>query len=130
YAMFDARDAATQQIFALAGGRLELPDIETPTRAVIRAGATLEADFFYTFIDGQYITLVLDDAHAGWPWAQMLARAINHAEGELAPRAADAEQRGRQVIFTEIATALGPKNVRVRIPTPELARPAGFISRV
>ncbi len=130
YAMFDARDAATQQIFALAGGRLELPDIETPTRAVIRAGATLEADFFYTFIDGQYITLVLDDAHAGWPWAQMLARAINHAEGELAPRAADAEQRGRQVVFTEIATALGPKNVRVRIPTPELARPAGFISRV
>jgi flagellar P-ring protein precursor FlgI len=130
YAMFDARDAATQQIFALAGGRLELPDIETPTRAVIRAGATLEADFFYTFIDGQYITLVLDDAHAGWPWAQMLARAINHAEGELAPRGADGEQRGRQVVFTEIAIALGPKNVRVRIPTPELARPAGFISRV
>ncbi len=130
YAMFDARDPATQQIFALAGGRIELADPLAPTRGLIRGGATLEADFFYTFIDGQFITLVLDDAHAGWTWSQMIARAVNHGESELTiPDPTDGLQ-GQRVVYSETATALGPKNVRVRIPSAELPSPAGFISRV
>jgi len=129
YAMFDPQDPATQQIFALAAGRVEASDPLVPTRGVIRRGATLEADFFYSFIEGQHINLVLDDAHAGWPWAQMVARAINHAEAEMTavPGGAILEQR---VSYVETATAIGPKNVRVRIPASELASPAGFISRV
>jgi len=129
YAMFDPQDPATQQIFALAAGRVEASDPLVPTRGVIRRGATLEADFFYSFIDGQHISLVLDDAHAGWPWAQMVARAINHAEAEMiaAPGSVILEQR---VSYLETATAVSPKNVRVRIPASELASPAGFISRV
>lgn len=128
YALFDAQDPATQQIFALAGGRVDVPDKGLPTRGVIRAGATLEADFFYSFIEDDAITLVLNDSHAGYPWAQMVARAINHAEGELALRSSAGG--GRQVVQLETAVALGPKNVCVRIPAAELARPAGFISRV
>jgi len=130
YALFDANDPSTQQIFALAGGRVEISDKRNPTRAVIRAGATLEADFFYSFIEGQYITLVLDDGHAGWTWAQMVARAINHAEGELTTGQAEDDRPGRLVVFAPTATALGPKTVRVRIPAAELPQPAGFISRV
>ncbi|MFH1747507.1 MAG: flagellar basal body P-ring protein FlgI [Planctomycetota bacterium] len=130
YAMFNANDPATQQIMALAGGRVELSSQEMPTRGIIRAGATLEMDFFYSFIDGQSITLVLDDTHAGWTWAQMMARAINHAEGELYYNQEQHGTTDRPLVQTEIAQALGPKNVQVRIPTAELSRPAGFISRI
>ena len=130
YAMFAANDPGSQQIFALAGGRIELPDQEVPTRGIIHHGATLEADFFYSFVDGQYITLVLDDAHAGWTWAQMMARAINHAESELTLDQPTGSGSSRRVVYTETAAALGPKNVRVRIPRAELPRPANFISRI
>lgn len=127
FALFDPDNPATQQIFALAGGHIELPDKEVPTRGIIRAGATLEADFFYSFIEGQYITLVLDDEHAGWTWAHMLARAINYtpSRGERGDEGA-----GRLIVESQTAEALGPKNVRVRIPAVELAHPSGFISRV
>jgi flagellar P-ring protein precursor FlgI len=130
YPLLDPQDPATQQIYALAGGRIDLPDKSALTRGVIREGATLEADFLYSFIDGQYITLVLDDGHAGWTWAQMVAKAVNHANGELLGAAGGDPRGGRALVQAEVADALGPKNVRVRIPTAELARPAGFISRV
>jgi len=125
YALFDENDPATQVIYAIAQGPLEVPDEKNPTRAIIRGGATLEEDCIYSFIADGAITLVLDDSHAGWAWAHMLARAVNH---ELAApagvgRAADASAE-------EPAVALGPKEVRVRIPTYEWDQPAGFVSRV
>lgn len=131
FAMFDENDPATQQILALAGGRIDIPNAETPTRGQIRNGCTLEADFFYNFIlDGQ-ITLVLDDAHAGYQWAQLVARAVNHELKNPAARdySAHNADSGR-TLETEFAEADGPKNIRVRIPPYELAHPAGFISRV
>jgi flagellar P-ring protein precursor FlgI len=117
-------------IFALAGGRIELTDIEQPTRGLIRRGATLEQDFFYNFISDNSITLVLDDTHAGFPFAQMVARAINH---ELAIPAFDdnaPDAQGVAITPGELASAIGPKNVRVTIPGYEAAQPAGFVSRV
>lgn len=129
YAMFRKDDPATQVIFALAGGKIELPNPQAGTRGLIRGGATLEADFFYSFIEDQAITLVLDDEHAGWPWAHMVAKAVNRACGELAAPGDDS-QPGRTIVQRDVAEAIGPKNVRVRIPTPELPRPSLFISRV
>lgn len=129
YAMFNADDPGTQYVLALAGGPVQVLNEQQPTRGVIRQGATLEEDIFYTFIDGDRLTLVLDDVHAGWPWAHMVARAINH---ELA-RPDDPQNTsatGRRVVDAEPATALGPKNVVVHIPSWELADPANYISRV
>lgn len=131
FAMFNPNDPSTQAIFALAGGKLELTDPKTPTRAVIRRGATLEQDFFYNFVQEGTITIVLDDAQAGYPLAQMVARAINH---ELANPSSgglyDRTPEGELVAETEPAVAIGPKNVVVRIPSYEQAEPAAFISRV
>lgn len=131
FALFDEADPATQHILAFAGGRVDIPDVENPRRGVIRAGCTLEADFFYNFILDGRVTLVLDEEHAGFQWAQLVARAINH---ELRSLAADDAARpspaGRVVVAGDPAEAIGPKNVRVRIPPYELARPAAFVSRV
>jgi flagellar P-ring protein precursor FlgI len=131
YVFFDENDPATQQILAFAGGRVDIPDTANLQRGVIRDGCTLEADFFYNFVFDGCITLVLDDTHAGFQWAQLVARAINH---ELKNPAAEdfvtKNPNARRAIATDFAETIGPKNVRVRIPPYELARPARFISRV
>lgn len=118
-------------ILALAGGRLEIPDVENPRRAVVRGGATLEEEFIYHFLDGQYITLVLDDRHAGFGWAQMTARAITHAlKTPNTNGITEFNAEGELVVIEEIATAVDARNVRVRIPTYELNQPANFIRLV
>lgn len=117
-------------ILALAGGRVEATDAGNLRRGIIRGGCTLEHDFFYNFLDGDAIWLVLDDAKAGFQWAQVVARAINH---ELAnPAELDGAGSGQGGVRAPqpLAEAVGPKNVRVRIPEYELASPSGFISRV
>jgi flagellar P-ring protein precursor FlgI len=133
FAAFDENDPATQQVLGLAGGWVDLPEAGVPTRGIIRGGCTLEEDFFYNFILDGCVTLVLDDEHAGFPWAQLVTRAINHElsnPAEISAGTRAAAEPGRVVIVPEVAEALGPKNIRVRIPPYELLRPAGFISRM
>jgi len=130
FALFDENDPATQEILALAGGRVDLPDAANPKRGVIRGGCTLEADFFYNFIVDGCVTLVLDDEHAGFPWAQLVARAVNHELSNPAEGEAVEPVRGRRVVAAPAAEVIGPKSVRVRIPSYELAHPARFISQV
>ncbi|MFQ5806194.1 MAG: flagellar basal body P-ring protein FlgI [Phycisphaerae bacterium] len=131
FALFDEDDPETQQILAFAGGRIDIPDPGAPARGIIRNGCTLEADFFYNFILDGYITLVLDDEHAGFQWAQLVARAISHELKNPAMKSPVRPNRlGRAAVAPDFAEAIGPKNVRVRVPPYELPRPAGFISRV
>jgi flagellar P-ring protein precursor FlgI len=131
FALFDETDPETQRILAFAGGRVHIPDPANPRRGLIRGGCTLEADFFYNFILDGCITLVLEDEHAGFQWAQLVARAINHELSHPALESpAKSNRSGRFVLAPDFAEAVGPKNVRVRIPPYELAQPAGFISRV
>lgn len=128
YAMFDPNDPATQAVLALAGGPVLITDEKAPTRGVIRDGAVLEADFIYSFIADGRLTLVLDEGHAEWSWAHMLARAINHEVS--APALNLATRDGVQATAGDVAVATGPKSVVVRIPTYELNSPARFISSV
>lgn len=121
----------SQDILALARGRIELPDAKTPTRGVIKGGATLESDFVYNFIEDQHITLILADSHANFPMAQMIARAIEHElTSEDGGGVLDRDADGRIVVQDNVAVATGPNQVRVRIPSYELARPAAFIARI
>lgn len=123
YAMFDAENPDTQHILALAGGRIEVAE-EAPTRGFVPAGAVLEQDFIYSFIQSGTLTLVLDDAHAGWTWAHMIARAVNHEmSGPTAGPPGEASGE-------PLAVASGPRQVVVRIPPYELANPARFIAAV
>lgn len=136
YAMFrpgdSAEDRETQRILALAGGRIELTDANIPTAGTIRGGATLESDFYYTFILDDAITLVLLDTQAGYPMAQAVARAVNHELARPASGNGGAFRTGNRgaVTLAEIAVAEGPTTVRVQIPDYEREQPSSFISRV
>ena len=131
YAMFDEEDVTSQYVLALAGGRVSVPNEESLTRGTIRAGAVLEQEFLYLFIEEGCITLVLDDKHAGWTWAHTVARAINHEIANPSTRTtAGQDDYERLVAANDVAVAIGPKNVVVRIPSYELPNPSGFISRV
>lgn len=118
-------------IFAIAGGRIELTDPKSPTRGLVRGGGTFERDVDYAFVSDGAITLLLDDPHAGIPMAQMVARAINHEITN--PAQDDGETRaesGVVVVQSDIAVVTSSGAVRVRIPQYEQTQPAGFITRV
>ena len=130
YVLFDINDPATQQILALAGGQVTVA-ADTPTRGTVRAGATLEADFIYSFIDDAALTLVLDEGHADWTWAHVVARAINHELAHPATRRRDIPTVDKEIgPGAELALATGPKTVVVRVPPYELHSPARFIAAV
>mgnify|MGYP005849744601 CR=1 FL=1 len=120
------------RIWAIAGGGpIELNTGRVTTRGIIRGGAVMETDWHHSFIQDRTLTLVLDDPQAGFPEAQMVARALQQ---ELASPGTggiyERDASGRPMLQTDIAVALGPKTVRVRVPSYELAQPAAFISRV
>ena len=109
---------ADKRIYALASGPLHVQNTLTPTVAVINQGATLEADIVYNWIDdSNQITLVLEDAHAGWAMAHAIAQTIRELSSEP----------GR---VSAIARAVDPKNVVVTIPQTDRANPASFIAWV
>lgn len=108
---------ADMRIYALASGPLHVPDTAVPTSAVITRGATLEADVIYHYVSDNQITLVLDDAHAGWAMAYAVAQMISEETSEPGK-------------VSGIAKAIDPKNIVVTIPPVERASPAGFIARL
>ncbi len=118
-------------IFALAGGKVELLNPKTPRRGIVRKGATLEKDLIYSFIDGQHITLVLNDHHAGHDWAHAVSRAVEHTlRTPGVDGISEFNEEGELEVITDLAQTFGGKNIRVRIPSYELSDPSAFIQRV
>lgn len=110
---------ADKRIYALANGPLHVQNTLTPTVAVIDQGATLESDVIYHWLDdtNSHITLVVDDAHAGWAMAYAIAQMISEESSEPGK-------------VSGIARAVDPKNVIVSIPPADRTNPAGFIARI
>ena len=122
-------DINVEKIFAYGSGPIHLPDPANPTVGVVKLGATVEEDVLVAFTafgrelpfttswiqpGEMYITLVLDEAHAGWALATAIAEAIN---AELA-LSADVER---------VAVAADPKNVLVSVPGFQRSDPASWI---
>ncbi len=122
---------AIDDVLALAGGRIDLPDAESLRRGIIRQGATIEEDLFYNFLEDGCVWLVLDEGRSGYQWAEVIARSINLELANPAERAAAGRAMARQIVAAQgPAVAVDPRNVRIRIPDYELNDPAEFISRV
>ena len=124
------QDPNVKEFFGYAYGSIELsPEVETA--GVIRDGARMERDVFMNVIttgaelracgidrkwiqnQQRYITLVLDDAHAGWAMAAAIAQALDKELGVVAED-------------SRVALALDTRNVLVLIPD-KLEDPAAWI---
>jgi len=127
-------DRNVQGLFGFASGRIVV-DVATPTTGVIKEGARMERDVLVNVIatgmelttggftsswikdDQTYLTLVLDDAHAGWSMAAAIAQAVDK---ELS-FSADVER---------VALALDSKNIIVLLPDHQRGNPAAWIRDV
>jgi len=127
-------DRNVEGLFAFAQGRIVL-DGTTGTTGVIRGGARMEQDVFINVIatgselqaagirnpwierQNTYITLVLDDAHAGWSLAASIAQAVDK---ELS-LSADVDR---------VALAVDSKNIVVLLPEHQRGDPASWIRDV
>ena len=125
-------DRSVTTVFAMAAGKVMLPDQEIATSGTIRNGAVILEDVVHAFTalgrdlpfsnswvrpDRTYVTLVIDDSHASWTLAREIAQAIDSA---LA-LAADVEH---------VALAADLKNVLVMVPQSEVGSPADWISQI
>lgn len=111
-------DTRIQTVFAYASGPIEVTSEDDLRSGVVRGGAVMEEDLLLGFLasgrelpftnawiepDEQYVTLVLDDTHAGWALAHEIAITI---DSELS-LAADVDH---------VALAADPRNVLVLVP--------------
>ncbi len=127
-------DRNVEGLFGFARGRIVL-DGPTSTAGLIRGGARMEQDVFINvvvtgaelrasglmspWIDPleTYITLVLDEAHAGWSMAAAVSQAVDK---ELS-MSADVER---------VALAMDSKNIVVLLPQHQRGDPASWIRDV
>lgn len=125
----------TTELYAIAAGRI-IVDPDSPNSGVIKGGAVMERDrripdvavsgavlraqgFGSRWIDPDetYFTLVLDDAHAGWPMAAAIAQALD-------------KELGLSADVDRVALAMDPKNVVVLIPSHQRGDTASWIRDV
>ena len=125
-------EMTVESVFAFAAGPIDITDAANPTVGVVRQGALVREDVLMGFAaigrtlpfgndwvqpEETYITLVLDDSHAGWGLAVAIAEAVN-AELSLA---ADVDR---------VAVAVDPKNVLVLVPPFQRGDPGSWIRDV
>lgn len=138
------------EVLAFASGPLVVSDPKAARTAVIRNGATIESSILHNYIargrdlehyqtarqagaaltggllawirpDDPYVTLVIDEHHASWAMANIIAQMINDdaADPEVGLGSKNA-----------IAMAADRANVLVRIPETARANPAPFLARI
>jgi flagellar P-ring protein precursor FlgI len=128
------------RILAMASGPVEIEDPSKPLVGRIAQGAVLEQDWVHTYVsyghslpepirgrswvrqDQPYVTFVLDDPHSEWAMAYTIAQSIN--EESSIPEVATGNTNA------QIAMAMDPRTVLVRIPETEQANLAPFLARL
>lgn len=127
-------DSTVDGLFAFAQGRVAI-DNNIPTTGVIRDGALMERDVFMNVVttgvvlrstgftspwikpELTYITLVLDEAHAGWSMAAAIAQAVD-------------KELGISADVDRVALAMDSKNIVVLLPKHQRGDPASWIRDV
>jgi flagellar P-ring protein precursor FlgI len=123
------------RIYAIAQGPLTMSESGPPTVGIVHDGCRLEQDFTYRFDDqddtGSFVTLVIDQHHAGFPTAFEIQEALNGQAGnrKLAETYSGKES-DRKGSLESVAQAIDPAQVRVRIPTIYRDHRVDFIAAV
>jgi len=125
---------ADDHLYGWAQGPVTITDPEIPTSGVIKAGADIEEDFFHQYIERDpetgesFITLVLDEDHASWLAAKVIADNIN--EETAAPDADINSLADGNSSFEAVAVALDTKNIRVNLSAKQARLPSSFVARI
>jgi flagellar P-ring protein precursor FlgI len=124
-------DRSVDGLFGFARGGIVM-DGATFTTGIIHGGARMERDVFMTVVSSgralrglglthpwiepssAYITLVLDDGHAGWSMAAAIAQALD-------------KELGISAGVERVALALDSKSVAVLLPEHQRGDPASWI---
>lgn len=127
-------DRQVDGLFGFAQGAVVVSEA-TPASGMIRQGARMERDVFINVLatggqlrsagltapwikPGQtYLTLVLDDAHAGWTMAAAVAQAVD-------------KELGASADVDRVALAVDSKNIVVLLPDHQRDDPASWIRDV
>lgn len=117
-----SEDPRQRRVYAMAQGLIHLPDPVRPAAALVEKGCRLEENFFSPYIssDGT-ITLVLDQAHAGFQTAYEVADLIRNDPDQTSDDYSPSE---------ETAQAIDSVNICVKIPRIYLADPVEYVQRV
>lgn len=137
-------------VLAFASGPLAVMDSKQPRTAVVRGGATVEADIVHSYIafgrdlehvrqaqrnggpaaralldwvrpEEPYVTLVIDRTHANWAMANIIAQMINDDQ-------ASPDGPSRDARAGALAMAIDRSNVLVRIPPTAQHNAAPFLA--
>lgn len=104
-------------IFAYAEGPITVEDLKLPNTGVIKNGGQMVEDVRAQFLDNYgNVTFVIDDKIASWPTASNLA---SHINGVVTL------DDGPQV-----AKAVDPKNIVVKLPLADQDNPGAFLSQI
>ena len=127
-------DRNVDGLFAFAHGMIAVTE-DIPTAGVIRDGARMETDVVINVLatgtdlrsagfrnpwvqaGETYITLVLDDTHAGWSMAAAIAQAVD-------------KELSISANVERVALALDSKNIAVLVPKHQRGDPASWIRDV
>lgn len=127
-------DRSVEGLFGFAQGAVQVSEA-VKTAGTIRGGARLERDVLMHVVatgadlrtsgfnsswlqpDQTYVTLVLDDTHAGWSMAAAIAQALD-------------KELGVSADVDRVALAMDAKNVVVLLPAHQRGDPASWIRDV
>jgi flagellar P-ring protein precursor FlgI len=119
------------RIYAIAQGPLTMSQSGPPTVGIVHDGCRLEEDFSYRFDDDGFLTLVIDQNHAGFPTAYEIQEALNSQGGKRQASAGLNDRlRDTDNAWSGIAHAVDPANVRVRIPEEYATHRVDFIAEL
>lgn len=117
-------------VYALAQGKLTIPDARTPTSASIHRGCKMETDIVNKFVSDDKITLILESDVGDFNTAQYVEDIINAlnntgltGNGNIPP-----SQAVQTSNFQLLARARDPVHIEVTVPPYYRDRPVGFVS--
>jgi flagellar P-ring protein precursor FlgI len=107
-------------VYAIAQGKIELENAQTPTTGRVRGGGRMIRDILMPEV-GDSFELIIEPPYAGWPSANAIAAEI---QGNVA-------LEGRAYPSTpRVATAIDERTIRVIVPPEERENKAAFIADV
>ncbi len=117
-------------VYALAEGKLTIPDIRVPTSASLYKGCKMEVSVENHFVANDKITLILDQDISSFSTAQYIEDIINslNNNGLTGGGNVPSNQSIQSSNFQLLAKAQDPLHIEVSIPPFYRDRPVAFVS--